>query len=173
MLTISQVNSEAEIAAVRDLMREYATWAFSIVPGSDESPAWEGFDAELATLPGVYAPPAGRLLLAMQDGQPAGCVCLKGHNATTSELKRLYVCPTFRGQNIGQQLVKMLVEEARQSKYQRIVLDSHISMKKAHAIYQEVGFRLTNAPDDFPENLKPVVVFMECDLSATANEAVI
>ncbi len=95
MLTISQANLETEIAAVRDLMREYATWAFSIVPGSDESPAWEGFDAELATLPGVYAPPAGRLLLAMQDGQPAGCVCLKGHNATTSELKRLYVRPPF------------------------------------------------------------------------------
>jgi GNAT superfamily N-acetyltransferase len=166
MLTISQVNSEAEIAAVRELMREYATWAFTLVPGSNKSPAWEGFDEELATLPGIYAPPAGRLLLAMQDGQPAGCVCLKRHDATTSELKRLYVRPTFRGQNIGQQLVKMLIEEARQSRYQRIVLDSHISMEKAHAIYQEVGFRLANAPDDFPENLKPIVVFMECDLSA-------
>lgn len=53
---------------------------------------------ELATLPGVYAPPTGRLLLARQDGQPAGCICLKGHDATTSELKRLYVNPTFRGQ---------------------------------------------------------------------------
>jgi len=166
MLTISQVNSEAEIVAVRELMREYATWAFTLVPGSNKAPAWEGFDEELATLPGIYAPPAGRLLLAMQDGQPAGCVCLKGHDATTSELKRLYVRPTFRGQNIGQQLVKMLIEEARQSRYQRIVLDSHISMEKAHAIYQEVGFRLANAPDDFPENLKPIVVFMECDLSA-------
>lgn len=166
MLTISQVNSEAEIVAVRELMREYATWAFTLVPGSNKAPAWEGFDEELATLPGVYAPPAGRLLLAMQDGQPAGCVCLKGHDATTSELKRLYVRPTFRGQNIGQQLVKMLIEEARQSRYQRIVLDSHISMEKAHAIYQEVGFRLASAPDDFPENLKPIVVFMECDLSA-------
>ena len=166
MLTISQANSEAEIEAIRELMREYATWAFSIVPGSDESPAWEGFDAELATLPGVYAPPAGRLLLAMQDGQPAGCVCLKRHDNTTSELKRLYVRPTFRGQNIGQQLVKMLVEEARRSRYQRIVLDSHISMKKAHAVYQEVGFRLVSAPDNFPEELKSIVVFMECDLSA-------
>jgi putative acetyltransferase len=165
MLTISQVNSEAEIVAVRELIREYATWAFSIVPGSDESPAWEGFDEELATLPGVYAPPVGRLLLTMQDGQAAGCVCLKGHDATTSELKRLYVRPTFRGQNIGQQLVKMLIEGARQSRYQRIVLDSHISMKKAHAIYQEVGFRRVSAPDDFPENLKPTVVFMERDLS--------
>jgi GNAT superfamily N-acetyltransferase len=164
MLTISQVNSEAEIVAVRELMREYATWAFTLVPGSNKAPAWEGFDQELATLPGVYAPPAGRLLLAMQDGQPAGCVCLKAHDATNSELKRLYVRPTFRGQNIGQQLVEMLIEEARQSGYQRIVLDSHISMKKAHAIYQEVGFRLVSAPDDFPENLKPIVVFMECDL---------
>ena len=166
MLTISQVNSEAEIIAVRELMREYATWAFTLVPDSNKAPAWEGFDKELATLPGVYAPPAGRLLLATQDGQPAGCVCLKGHDDTTSELKRLYVRPTFRGQNIGQQLVKMLVEEARQSGYQRIVLDSHSSMKKAHAIYQEVGFRLKSAPHDFPEHLKPIVVFMECDLSA-------
>lgn len=166
MTIISQAKSEAEIAAIRELMREYATWAFSIVPGSDESPAWAGFEAELASLPGVYAPPTGRLLLAMQDGQPAGCVCLKGHDAATSELKRLYVRPTFRGQNIGQQLVKVLVEEARQSKYQRIVLDSHISMKKAHAIYLEAGFRLVNAPDDFPEDIKPVVVFMEYDLLA-------
>ena len=165
MLTISQANAEAEIESVRELLREYATWAFTLVPGSNKSPAWEGFDMELATLPGIYAPPAGRLLLAMQDGQPAGCVCLKGHDAITSELKRLYVRPTFRGQNIGQQLVKMLVEEARQSRYQRIVLDSHISMKKAHAIYQEVGFKLASAPDDLPENLKPIVVFMECDLS--------
>ena len=166
MLTISQVNSEAEIVVVRELMREYATWAFTLVPGSDQTPAWEGFDKELATLPGVYAPPAGRLLLARQDGQPAGCVCLKGHDATTSELKRLYVRPIFRGQKIGQQLVKLLIEEARQARYQRIVLDSHSSMKKAHAIYQEVGFRLASAPDDFPEDLKPIVVFMACDLSA-------
>jgi GNAT superfamily N-acetyltransferase len=166
MPTISQVNSEVEIAAVRDLLREYVKWAFTIVPGSNTAPTFEGVDQELATLPGVYAPPTGRLLLAMQDGQPAGCVCLKGHDATTSELKRLYVRPAFRGLNIGQHLVKMLVEEARQSGYQRIVLDSHISMKKAHAIYQEVGFRLVSAPKDFPEDIKPVAVFMEYDLSA-------
>ena len=166
MLTISQVNSQAEIAAVRELMREYAAWAFTLVPGSEKAPPWKGFDEELANLPGIYAPPAGRLLLAMQDGQAAGCVCLKAHDAATSELKRLYVRPTFRGQNIGLQLVKMLVEEARQARYQRIVLDSHSSMKKAHAIYQEVGFKLTSAPDDFPEDLKPIVVFMACDLSA-------
>jgi ribosomal protein S18 acetylase RimI-like enzyme len=166
MLAISQVNSEAGIIAVQGLMREYAAWAFALAPGSEDVPAWKGFDQEVATLPGVYAPPAGRLLLAMQDGQPAGIVCLKAHDATTSELKRLYVSPTFRGQKIGQQLVNLLVEEARQASYQRIVLDSHCSMTKAHAIYQEAGFRLVSAPDGFPEEMKPFVVFMECDLSA-------
>lgn len=100
MISISQAASQAEIAAVQELMREYAAWSFSIVPGSNESAAWKGFDTELATLPGVYAPPTGRLLLAMQDGQPAGCVCLKRHDDETSELKRLYVRPNFRGQNI-------------------------------------------------------------------------
>jgi hypothetical protein len=60
MLTISQVNSEAEIAAVRELMREYATWAFTLVPGSNKAPAWEGFDKELAACP-VF--PTGRALL--------------------------------------------------------------------------------------------------------------
>jgi len=166
MLTISQVYSEAQIIAVRELLREYTAWVFTLAPDSNKAPTFEGLDDELATLPGVYKPPAGCLLLAMWNEQPAGCVSLKGHDAATSELKRLYVRPTFRGLEIGKRLVKMLVEEARKSGYQRIVLDSHISMKKAHAIYQEVGFTVVSTPDDFPEDLKPIVVFMECDLSA-------
>ena len=165
MLTLVQVNSEADIASIQELFREYATWAFALVPGSQTSaPTWQGFDEELATLPGVYAPPAGRLLLARQDGQHAGCVCLKGHDAATSELKRLYVRPALRGHDIGRQLVTRLVAEARHAGYQRIVLDSHHSMTKAHAIYESVGFRRVSAPADFPEHLKPEVVFMECDL---------
>lgn len=165
VLTISQVKSEPQIVAVQELLREYTAWAITLASDSDQAPTFQALDAELTTLPGVYIPPAGRLLLAMQDGQPAGCVCLKGHDATTCELKRLYVRPTFRGLNIGWQLVNMLVAEARQSGYQRIILDSHASMKKAHAIYQAVGFRVVSTPDDFPEMLKPFVVFMECDLS--------
>lgn len=166
MTTISQVKTEAQIEAVRELLREYTAWVFTLTAHSHQAPTFQGLDEELATLPGIYTPPAGRLLLAMQDDQPAGCVCLKGHDATTGELKRLYVRPAFRGLHLGQQLVKTLIEEARQSGYQRIVLDSHISMKKAHAIYQAAGFRLVRTPDDFPERLKPVVVFMACDLSA-------
>jgi ribosomal protein S18 acetylase RimI-like enzyme len=76
------------------------------------------------------------------------------------------VRPQFRGLEIGWQLVNRLVAEARQAGYERMVLDSHRSMKKAHALYQAVGFKRVSAPADFPEALQPVVVFMECDLSA-------
>lgn len=165
MLKISQVETEKQIIAARELFSEYIDWVFTLGFGHEQAPTFQGLDEELRTLPGVYTPPTGRLLLAAQDGKPAGCVCLKGHDATTCELKRLYVRPSFRGQNIGWQLVNLLVDEARQSGYQRIVLDSHIEMKKAHAIYQAVGFQRVETPDDFPHHLKPFVVFMECDLT--------
>lgn len=165
MLTISQVKSDAKIVAVQELFREYTAWAFTLAADNNQAPTFQGLEEELATLPGIYIPPAGRLLLAMQDEEPVGCICLKGHDATTCELKRLYVRPKFRGLNIGWQLVNRLVEEARTSGYNRIVLDSHRSMKKAHALYQAVGFKRVSTPDDFPEALKPVVVFMECDIS--------
>jgi len=165
MIAISQVKTDAQIAAAQELFCEYTTWAFTLAAGSDQAPTFQGLEEELATLPGIYVPPSGRLLLAMQNGQPAGCICLKGHNATTGELKRLYVRPKFRGLKVGWQLVNRLVVEARQAGYERMVLDSHRSMEKAHALYEAVGFKRVSAPANFPEALKPEVVFMECDLS--------
>jgi putative acetyltransferase len=165
MLTISQVKSEDQIAAIQELLREYISWWAEVEPEDfAQAPTFLDWEKEMTTLPGVYIPPAGRLLLAMQDGQPAGCVFLKGHDPTTAELKRLYVRPAFRGQNIGWQLVKLLIDEARQSGYQRIVLDTHISMKKAQAIYEALGFRVVSTPDDIPDTLKPFIVFMEYNL---------
>jgi GNAT superfamily N-acetyltransferase len=166
MIAISQVETKAQIVAAQELFREYTSWAFTLAADSEQAPTFQGFEEELATLPGIYAPPAGRLLLATQAGHPAGCICLKGHDARTCELKRLYVRPKFRGLKIAWQLVNRLVAEARQAGYERMVLDSHRSMKKAHALYQAVGFKRVSAPAVFPEALKPEVVFMECDLSA-------
>ncbi len=161
MLVISQVSTPSEIKSVQELLREYTAWAFTLTAGSDQAPTFHGLEQELATLPGIYAPPTGCLLLAKQDGQPAGCIALKGHDATTGELKRLYVRPAFRGRNIGRQLVAALIAEARKYGYQRLILDSHISMTKAHEIYMAAGFRKVNTPSDFPEVLKPIAVFME------------
>jgi hypothetical protein len=76
MITISQVNTDSEILAVGDLIREYTAWASSLQGSSEKAPPFEDLEDELATLPGIYAPPSGRLLLAMRDEQPAGCVAL-------------------------------------------------------------------------------------------------
>ena len=127
-------------------------------------PTFQGWEDELATLPGIYAPPQGRLLLATFDDQPAGCVALKPVNENTRELKRFYGRSVFRGHKIGEQLVRTFIAEARSCGYPRAILDSHISMKAAHKIYQEVGFKFVDPPADFPEDIKPVIVFMECDL---------
>ena len=164
MPTIAQAQSPVEIDAVRELIREYTDWAFTLAEGSRKAPTFERLEEELAGLPGKYAPPGGALLLAMRDGTSAGCVGLRRFDAGTGELKRLYVRPAARGLNLGQRLVDAVLAEARRLGYRRIILDSHISMTKAHAIYEASGFRRGAVPDTFPEEMKPFVVFMEMAL---------
>jgi GNAT superfamily N-acetyltransferase len=166
-LVIAQVQSKDDVSAAQALFREYMDWTNTLGFDSSEAPTFDGFEEEVATLPGIYAPPRGRLLLARYGLEPAGCVALRPHGGGTCELKRLYVRPAFRGLRVGWLLVERLLEDARQSGYGRMVLDSHRSMRKAHEIYAAHGFKTVDPPDDFPESLKPVVVFMECDLVAT------
>jgi ribosomal protein S18 acetylase RimI-like enzyme len=165
MLTIVQVETPDHVRAVRKLLVDYLSWATTLAAASGDAPTFQGLDDELAGLPGIYAPPAGRLLLAFLDGEPAGCVALMPHDPTSGELKRLYVDPAFRGHQIGWHLVEALLKQARAAGYRRVVLDSHISMKGAHSIYHAHGFADVKTPDDFPAALKPFVVFMECDLA--------
>jgi GNAT superfamily N-acetyltransferase len=164
LLTIAQVKTTADITAMQELIREYTTWAFKLEAKSHEAPTFAGLEEELANLPGEFAPPGGRLLLAKYDGRPAGCIALKRHDSTTCELKRFYVRPDFRGLGIGKSLVQQLLDEACRSGYRRMVLDSHYTMKKAHDIYEAFGFKRVSAPSDYPEELIPIVVFMEVDL---------
>ncbi len=168
MVDIEQATTPEQIDAVRALMREYTTWAASLDPATDDAPTFRDLEAELASLPGIYAPPTGRLFLATVDGVPAGHIALRPHDATTGEVKRLYVEPTFRGMAIGQRLVATAVEAARDIGYRRLVLDSYHTMTNAHAIYRGAGFRDVDAPDDFPRHLVPVVVFMEMTLEPPA-----
>jgi putative acetyltransferase len=160
MISISQVNGDADIAAVRDLLREYTGWAFTLLVAREVPPTFEGMEEELASLPGVYVPPVGRLLLARHAGAPAGCIALKPIDAATGELKRLYVRPSFRGLALGRQLVAGIVQAGHQAGYQRLILDSHVSMTHAHALYRAAGFGLVDAPPGISEALKPEIVFM-------------
>ena len=128
---------------------------------SCQVPRFQGFEEELATLPGKYAPPRGRLLLAHGDGQCAGCVALRPWEPDICEMKRLYVRPAVRGHGVGRQLVTAVLAEARQAGYQRMRLDTLASMYAAQAVYRAFGFRSIPPYGHHPV---PGTVFLELDL---------
>jgi len=134
-LTIIPASTSAQIAQARELFLEYASsLGFSL--------CFQNFDKELAALPGDYAPPEGRLLLAVYDNQLAGCVALHRLEPVICEMKRLYVRPQFRGKGLGRALAEHLIAEARQMGYRRMRLDTvEPMMKDAVAIYRRFGFR--------------------------------
>ncbi len=105
---------------------------------------FQNFDAELAALPGDYAPPAGQLLLALVDGVVAGCGALRPlpdcDYPNACEMKRLYVRPAFRGFGIGRLLVQALLDEAKRAAYSCVLLDTLDDMEAARELYTSVGF---------------------------------
>jgi carbonic anhydrase len=149
--------SIADMAAIRGLFLEYA--------GSlDFTLCFQSFDQEVAGLPGDYAPPSGRLLLAEIDGQPAGCVALHalGGSRAICEMKRLYVRPGFRGHQLGLRLVNEVVSAARGIGYKKMRLDTvGPVMQHAVALYRRLGFR--EIPP-YRENPQPGTLYMELDL---------
>jgi len=134
-LVFSQAESPRQIAQARELFLEYEkSLGFSL--------CFQGFDEELAGLPGHYAPPDGRLLLAEYEGQLAGCAALHKLGPGIGEMKRLYLRPQFRGQGLGRALADRILSEARQIEYERIRLDTvEPVMKDAVAMYRRLGFQ--------------------------------
>jgi ribosomal protein S18 acetylase RimI-like enzyme len=130
---INPVRGEADIASAGILFREYAA---SI--GIDLE--YQGFSAELAALPGQYAPPSGELLVAKVDGEAAGCVALRSLDESVLEMKRLYVRPSTRGMGLGKRLVEAAISTARRSGYAQLRLDTLGTMVSAQELYRKAGF---------------------------------
>ncbi len=122
------------------------------------------FEAELAGLPGKYAPPHGGLLLAMAGDQPAGCVALRGIDSTRCEMKRMFVYPQYRGQGIGRALAEAVIRDARGIGYRCMLLDTSIRQVEAIALYRRQGFRDIPPYYDVSEALRNWLVFMELQL---------
>ena len=130
-------NSHELLAATRQIFTEYATQL-----GIDL--CFQNFDDELATLPGEYSEPRGALLLALVDGEIAGCCGLRALDSVdypnVAEMKRLYVRKAFRRFGLGRQLAEAMLDMARMAGYQSVLLDTLDDMESARALYAELGF---------------------------------
>ncbi len=141
---------------MRELFAEYVAWLGINL-------CFQNYDKEVADLPGEYAPPRGRLLLALADDRvAAACAALRDLGNGVCEMKRLFVRPDFRGQRLGLQLAQMILTEARAIGYKHIRLDTLPGkMDRAIAMYRALGFK-----DIAPYYHNPVagVAFMELEL---------
>lgn len=150
-----------DLARVRELFEEYQR-------SLGVSLCFQGFDAELAGLPGDYVPPRGGLWLASEAGGLAGCVALRPIDGAAAELKRLYVRPAFRGRGLGRSLAQHAIAHARAAGYRELRLDTLPSMRGAQSLYAALGFR-----DIAPYNDNPVdgVRFMGLELARLKSRA--
>ena len=152
---IFQANTHEDIEHARALFNEYAA-------GLGISLCFQNFDQELNNLPGDYAPPDGRLLLAKIDDQIAGCIAMRKLGPGICEMKRLFVRPAYRSTGLGRVLVNSIIDEARKLGYTHMRLDTLPGrMDKAIALYQSIGFVDI---EPYYESV-PGAKFMELDLA--------
>lgn len=136
MITIKAAHAEPRRSQIRLLFREYiAALGFHL--------DFQDVEREMAELPGRYAPPDGRILIAEMDGEAAGCVAMKRLGVGICEMKRFYVRPAYRGLGIGLLLAEAVIAEARAAGYEQMRLDTVPSMQSAIRIYESLGFKDT------------------------------
>jgi ribosomal protein S18 acetylase RimI-like enzyme len=154
MIKIIKAVTLKEIDEIRSLFMEYAS-------SLDFNLEFQDFENELKSLPGKYAPPEGKLYLALYKNKAAGCIAVRKIDNEYCEMKRLFVRPEFRGLNIGRALTEIIINEARKIGYKFMRLDTVRSMTSARKIYKEFGFKEIPA---YCYNPVPGAVYMELNL---------
>lgn len=134
VIEVVSAHSGDELERIRCLFREYSELVSAAL-------CFQGFEEELAGLPGKYAPPDGLLLLARDAGGDAGCVAMKQLDARSAEMKRLFVRNAYRGTGLGRRLTRMVIDKATDAGCRRLVLDTMPHLTEAIALYRSLGFR--------------------------------
>jgi len=168
MVTVLQATTDDQIHKTQELFVEYFDFLRADVDKVDDLndvPPLAGYREEIASLPGRYAPPDGRLLLAFDEAEAAGCVAFYKLDEGVCEVKRLWVRPNFRGKKIGRILVETLIEEAQYSGYAAIVLSTVDVLTEAIALYQSLGFEQIEPYYEMPEGMLAHEVFLKLDLA--------
>src|SRR6185436_12068065 len=154
-MRLVQAQTADDIDNARQLFSEYSDWLQIDL-------CFQNFEKELANLPGEYAAPAGRLLLAYQDSELVGCVALRRIDEGVCEMKRLFLREKFRGRGLGRRLLEAIIREAKQIGYERMRLDTlPPKMNDAIALYRSYGFKDIAPYYDNPVN---GAIFMELEL---------
>jgi len=168
MIKILNATADDQLNHVRDLIRAFVAWHrqrhqkdLSLIDQYFDAKA---FEEELATLPGKYAPPKGRLQLALYNDQPAGCIALRELDTRICEMKRMFVYPELHGKGIGRALAEILIREAQSIGYRRMQLDTSVRQVEAQNLYRSLGFKEIAPYYELPEELKSWLVFMELSL---------
>lgn len=168
MIRISNATNQEQLDAVRSLMCGFVAWHrqrhvedIALIDAYFDDKA---FEAELAVLPGAYAPPMGRLLLSHYGEQPAGCVALRPIDTRICEMKRMFVYSHLQGKGVGRLLVEVLLREAKTIGYTSVRLDTSFRQTEAQKLYRSFGFKHIPPYYDLPVELKNWLVFMELRL---------
>ncbi len=162
MVRLVQVKTHRDIERIKQLFLEYAD-------ALDFDLHFQNFAEELRNLPGDYRSPKGCLILAVENDEAVGCVALRPLSPNICEMKRLYVNPKRRGQQIGRMLASAIITEALQRGYERMRLDTVPSMKKAKVLYESMGFKQIPT---YRHNPVPGAMYFELKFDKTTEKGI-
>ena len=160
---VAEATTPVQVDQVRELVRAFVAWHrdrhtedLALV---DRYFSEGDLEAELGGLPGAYAPPRGRLLLATYDGEPAGCVALRPLAGTSCEMKRMFVPDRYRGLGVGRALAEAVLAAAREAGYREMWLDTSIRQVEALGLYASMGFVPAEPYHELPAEMVGWLVF--------------